>query len=466
MYLPFWQHFHIHFLFWSLSLSLSFFVFSSKLFLCLSYFFLLYLFFLLYCTIVFYLLFLLFILLILLSLFFLFFDITLFVLLSLFAPLRFFSISLFPRSPFFLSLFCFVFFVLPCCYVFRVSPFPVFLSLLSLFHPFCCFFMSFCPSSYPFSVLSSSFISFFLNSFCYVVEIPCVSWFVMSLCSSLQVKNIWIENFYSGIFFLYLLFVLPSSFHYFRVYHFLFVFLSSLLLSLFSPLLVRFFLSSLFSLSLCTFCKSCFSKFLPIFLFFLVLIFFTSFFRNPFFVSWLVSFWYFFWKKKVLWNKNCSSEEISSSLFLFRLFHCFPYFVPSLCFLLYLVCFFSNESFPPFSFTFLFLCFFRCMQLSVKEWKYLFSVLSQKKNLPFFARFLVREFFFLTKILSTCFGNFVFWISSFFFPLQCFTQKKTWHIIWLSSSSVNSHVSLAVLFLLSNFSKIFTKKKKMNLVLF
>ena len=107
--------------------------------------------------------------------FFLFFDITLFVLLSLFAPLRFFSISLFPRSPFFLSLFCFVFFVLPYCYVFRFSPFPVFLSLLSLFHPFCCFFMSFCPSSYPFSVLSSSFISFFLNSFCYVLEIPCVS---------------------------------------------------------------------------------------------------------------------------------------------------------------------------------------------------------------------------------------------------------------------------------------------------
>ena len=59
------------------------------------------------------------------------------------------------------------------------------------------------------------------------------------------------------------------------------------------------------------------------------------------------------------------------------------------------------------------------------------------------------------KNLSTCFGNFVFWISSFFFSFATLHTKKT-DILFNSSSSINSHVSLAVLLLLFIFSKIFT----------
>ena len=75
-----------------------------------------------------------------------------------------------------------------------------------------------------------------------------------------------------------------SFFIIFRMYHFLFDFLSSLLFSLISPLLVRIFIVSLFSF-FCTFCKSCFSNFLTLFFLFFLFSFslppFVNVLRNP-----------------------------------------------------------------------------------------------------------------------------------------------------------------------------------------
>ena len=143
-------------------------------------------------------------------------------------------------------------------------------------------------------------------------------------------------------------------------------------------------------------------------------------------------------------NKNCSSEEISSSLFLFRLFHCFPYVVPSLCFLLYLVCFFSNESFAPFSFTFLFLCFFRCMQLSVKEWKSLFSVSSQKKS-PFLcpfpcSRIFQKKKYFLHVLVTLCFES----LLSFFLCSASHKKNLTYYLTLLFFNQFSCVISCFV----------------------
>ena len=80
-------------------------------------------------------------------------------------------------------------------------------------------------------------------------------------------------------------------------------------------------------------------------------------------------------------------------------------------------------SFLPFSFTFL-LVFFRCMQLSVKEWKSLFSVSLSQKNI-FFSVSFWREIFFrinsFLRVLVTVFLN-LFFVFSF-----AVLQKK-WHI--------------------------------------
>ena len=127
---------------------------------------------------------------------------------------------------------------------------------------------------------------------------------------------------------------------------------------------------SVFSLSLFVpFVNLVFSKFLPIFLFFLVLISLPPLFnvlRNLFLYLFTLSF-------------------PPYSLF-FRMF-----FHPCV-FSFFLVCYFLNESFSPFSFTFLFV-FFRCLQLSVKEWKSLFSVCLKKISLFLSVSLLVDVFF-------------------------------------------------------------------------
>ena len=105
-----------------------------------------------------------------------------------------------------------------------------------------------------------------------------------------------------------------------------------------------------------------------------------------------------------------------------------------------------------------FFCVFRCMQLSIKEWKSLFSVLS-KKNLPFFARFLVRGFFekkketFLHVLVTLFFES----LLSFF--LYGASHKK--NEILFDSPLLQSILMCHQLFCCSSlfFQKILTKKK-------
>ena len=229
--------------------------------------------------------------------FFLFFSTSLILFRHLFFLYgRFLSISFFLDLCFSVSLLCFSYLLVV---KFSVFLYILFLSLfLFCLFSFFCFFTSFCPSPSHFASLPSLtlsillafldlhhlfffFIAFFLNSFLDVLEIPCVSWFVISFCNSLLVKkhltskfSLW-EYFFGTS-------LLSFFFHYFSyVPFFLFVFLSSLLFSTFS----RFFLSAYFNCrSLCFFSlfvvpsgKSCFLRFSPYFSsFFLVLMFFTS----------------------------------------------------------------------------------------------------------------------------------------------------------------------------------------------
>ena len=148
---------------------------------------------------------------------------------------------------FLLSLFLFFFFSVPCVsvsfsfFVFFENYF-CFTSLSYSFYPSR---VSWSPS--PFLFLHRLFLELiFLNSFLGVLEIPCVSWFVISLCISLLCKSIWNNNFSLGIFFFTSLHLYcPSSFfHYFPYVPSFFV-----CFSFFSPFLSlssHFFVASFF----------------------------------------------------------------------------------------------------------------------------------------------------------------------------------------------------------------------------
>ena len=79
-------------------------------------------------------------------------------------------------------------------------------------------------------------------------------------------------------------------------------------------------------------------------------------------------------------------------------------------------------------------CVFSLSATFAQEWKSLFSVFSSQKKISLFCQFLFGRMFlfFLNKsFLSTCFSNFVFWISYLFFPFVV-PHKKTWHNFKLS----------------------------------
>ena len=120
--------------------------------------------------------------------------------------------------------------------------------------------------------------------------------------------------------------------------------------------------------------------------------------------------------------KNSSSEEISSSLFLFRLFHCFPYVSPSLCFLLFWCFFLLTSLFLLFCSLFFFVFFSLYATFGERMEISLLCVLVKKKKTPFFARFLVGGFFQKKKFLHVLVTLFFESLLSFFL---CSASQKT-----------------------------------------
>ena len=143
-----------------------------------------------------------------------------------------------------------------------------------------------------------------------------------------------------------------------------------------------------------------------------------------------------------------------TTFLIFHLFWTYSFFWSS---------FFLTESFPPFSFTLLFV-FLSLSATFVQEWKSLFSVFSSQKTISLFCQFLLGRMFlyFLKKKFLHVFVTLFFWISYLFFSFVVLHQKNLKYFFDSPSSSINSHVSSAVLFLLIFEKKKSQKKKQKN----